>query len=97
MTTVTQGAVQSLHPGMNLKDFQNLIHHNGDMHSGRRIALADHMTDLIRILLRVLFLIFLFKLTGIFPAVVNSSLVGFVLVFHSYPHIALSKLYFILQ
>ena len=59
---------------LNGKDIQDFLHHNRDMHSGRRIPLGHDVLDLCAILLRIQFLIFFFKPPRILAAVVHATL-----------------------
>ena len=64
MAAIAQSGVQSHLPRLDLQKVQNLIHHDGNMHTRRGLAALDDLIHIGLILLRLQFLVFLLIVTG---------------------------------
>ena len=85
VSTVTQSSIKAGFSRLNIKEIYDLLYHNRDVHSCRRISFLDYMFNSIFIFLRLKFLVFLFKFLRIFSFIADASFVWCLfLIFHSF-------------
>ena len=80
VTAVAQGGIVAYLAGLDLQNFQDLLHHNGNVHTRRGLALGDDLVHIFPVFFGIQFLIFVFKPPGMGAFVPGSAFV--LLLFH---------------
>ena len=75
MAAVAQGGVIAHLTGLDLEKIQNFVDHNGDVHTGRGLAVLDDLGHIVLILFGVEFFVLFFIVPGVGTLITHAALV----------------------
>ena len=81
MAAVAQRGVQPHLPRPDLKEIENLLHHNGNVHPRRSPAFLDDLRHRVGVFFRLQLLVFFFVASGVRPFISHAALVRRLLIF----------------